>query len=307
MKMGGHLEVQSEPGRGSEFSFTINAACASKATTNQGLFSDHNIVERRATPIAHSRTLTVLIAEDVTMNRLLVEAMLRRFLPSAEFVVARNGAEAYELVRMNPPDIVLMDIQMPVMDGFEATLNIREYEKVTGKLKPVPIVALTAGNLNEEKKRCEEVGMNGCLTKPLDQDALRNTILAVLRVDSSRQHKLHQAHNSTQESHFRAKDLLDGLHGNNELLAQMIEMSLNQFTEYKEEIRTAMNHSDSSAIKKSLHKFKGAALTMMCDNLASLLAGMEEISSGTIAPLEELFIVMTEELKLVMEAMRSTR
>jgi len=307
MKMGGQLTVRSEPDKGSEFGFTIHAPCAAFVSKGREFYSDEDATERRATPIAHSRTLTILIVEDVTMNRLLVEAMLRTFLPSAEFVVARNGAEAVELVRMNPPDLVLMDIQMPVMDGYEATLKIREHEKTQGSSKPVPILALTAGNLNDEKIKSMKAGMNGCMTKPIDPDTLKRTILEVLRVESIDQNKPRPVGSTVREAHFGATELLESLHGDTELLAQMIEMSLTQFIEYRDDISTAMRQGDFKAVRRALHKFKGAASTMSCMNLASFLASMENCQIKDMSLLQPLFDDIVKELDLTMAEMRNTR
>ncbi|TVQ54937.1 MAG: PAS domain S-box protein [Spirulina sp. DLM2.Bin59] len=112
------------------------------------------------------RPCTVLIAEDVKVNMILSKALVKRALPNVRIIEATNGLEAIAAVDQHPIDLVLMDVQMPQMDGIEATRRIRAAEAQTGQR--VAIVALTAGALKEEQERTFAVGMDGFLTKPMD-------------------------------------------------------------------------------------------------------------------------------------------
>lgn len=114
--------------------------------------------------------LTILIAEDVDMNMLLVKFLIGKLLPHATILEATDGNEAVMMWQNENPDIILMDMQMPEMDGIEATLVIRELED--GTKKRVPIIALTAGALLEEREKCIIAGMDDFLTKPIDQEKL---------------------------------------------------------------------------------------------------------------------------------------
>jgi CheY-like chemotaxis protein len=98
---------------------------------------------------------------------------LNRIYPNATIIEARNGKEAVELVKHNSIDLVLMDIQMPEMDGYEATKIIRASE--TGK--EIPIIALTANAVHGEMERCISMGVNGYLTKPLNQSDLFDMVV----------------------------------------------------------------------------------------------------------------------------------
>ncbi len=113
---------------------------------------------------------TILLVEDIDINREIIAAFLEETHVGID--VAVNGAEAVDKFGKNPDkyDIVLMDIQMPEMDGFEATRRIRAMG--TTKAKSVPIVAMTANALNEDVQRCKEAGMNDHIPKPVDQEAL---------------------------------------------------------------------------------------------------------------------------------------
>ena len=119
----------------------------------------------------NARKLNILIAEDVKMNLLLIKTILLRLLYNANITEAVNGKQALYAFRQQPFDLVLMDVQMPEMDGLMATKLIREYERTTNN-KRVPIVALTAGALKEELDLCFASGMDDTVTKPISPDLI---------------------------------------------------------------------------------------------------------------------------------------
>jgi CheY-like chemotaxis protein len=116
---------------------------------------------------------TVLVVEDNPVNRVIAEEMLQSL--GLEFVEAQDGAEALELLEQRPVDLVLMDCQMPVMDGYTATQHIRDRES-RQRLPRLPIVALTANAYDEDAAHALEVGMDGHLAKPYTRDQLRDLL-----------------------------------------------------------------------------------------------------------------------------------
>lgn len=142
-------------------------------------------VQSTATPGAASASdtegimrdgLKILLAEDNAVNQRVVVLMLER---RGHFVtVAHNGQEAVELLEQQSFDVVLMDALMPVLDGYEATIRIRERERGTGR--HVPIIVLTANAMKSDSDRCLEAGMDGYLAKPVKTDSLLNEIARVL-------------------------------------------------------------------------------------------------------------------------------
>ena len=121
--------------------------------------------------------LKILLAEDNKLNQLLMERILSKM--GIHVDIANNGLEVLEKLDQNDYDMILMDVQMPEMDGFEATNRIRARELHTGKR--IPIVALTAHALKGYKEKCLSAGMDGYLTKPVEIEKLRETILSVTR------------------------------------------------------------------------------------------------------------------------------
>ncbi|OAQ85985.1 two-component osmosensing histidine kinase (Bos1) [Purpureocillium lilacinum] len=133
-------------------------------------------LENRATPslAENTRTLEILLAEDNTINQRLAVKILQKY--HHVVTVAGNGLEAVEAVKEKKFDVILMDIQMPIMGGFEATATIREFEQRTGA-KKTPIIALTAHAMIGDREKCMQGQMDEYLSKPLQQNQLLDTIL----------------------------------------------------------------------------------------------------------------------------------
>lgn len=133
-------------------------------------------LEGRQTPSIsdHSKSFDILLAEDNEVNQKLAKKILEKY--NHGVTVANNGLEAFEAIKKKRYDVILMDVQMPIMGGFEATAKIREYEREAG-LPRSPIIALTAHAMLGDREKCIQAQMDEYLTKPLKQNQMMQTIL----------------------------------------------------------------------------------------------------------------------------------
>lgn len=173
--MGGTIWVASEEGRGAAFNFTAKLKEGKKSDGAQP-------VEKPQSPpqeIQESLSATVLFAEDNAINQLFISDFLRS--KGHRVTAVGNGKAALAALEQEQFDIVLMDIQMPEMDGMEATTRIREGGENAPFDPAIPIVALTAYAMRDDVKRFLENGMDGVITKPVDRDLLERTVQKIVR------------------------------------------------------------------------------------------------------------------------------
>jgi signal transduction histidine kinase/ligand-binding sensor domain-containing protein/ActR/RegA family two-component response regulator len=173
---GGTISATSAPGKGSSFAFTLPYALAPSNVTS-GTAEGQPTTNAR-TPSHHDlRDLHILLVEDNKLNVLVAQEELADAIPGVRVEVAVNGQVALDMLRSNDYDLILMDVQMPVMDGYEATRAIRSLPN--GKSR-MPILAMTANVMKAEVQQCIDVGMDGFVPKPFKQEELMAAIRKAL-------------------------------------------------------------------------------------------------------------------------------
>ena len=179
--MGGKLEVKSTVGIGTTFFFTLSFSCG---TSEHPCLQKPLNTEQEAVSSRLRQDLHILLVEDEFVNRTLAVAVLGRQGWRVE--TAENGRQALQMLMENLYDLVLMDIQMPELNGFEVTTHIREAEKKTGKHQP--IIAMTAYAARGDREKCLAAGMDGYVSKPIHSDDLKAEIERILQLSTNPPH-----------------------------------------------------------------------------------------------------------------------
>ena len=170
LAMGGEVGMQSEVGRGSRFRFSIRAERLAGATPGPATLARAGVQTGTGT-LGRLLSGRVLVIEDNPVNQRVIVLVLGKM--GLNVVCAGDGQQGLDLIMAGEPvDLILMDLQMPVLDGYDATAQIRQREAKTGRAR-CPIIALTANAYEEDRQRCLAVGMDGVLTKPIVFPALR--------------------------------------------------------------------------------------------------------------------------------------
>ena len=220
-------------------------------------------------------TTKILIAEDNMVNMFLAKTIISSLLPHAKVLEAEDGNAAVELFQTEKPNIVFIDVQMPDMNGYEATEAIRKLE-TSGR---VPIIALTAGIVKGEKEKCLAAGMDDYISKPVVKDAIEKALKhwLIFNVENNKNDQM-QAEVDTTD-HFDVEKLKSRL-GNNDLIFQqfltLIKKNLEKPTDDMiKEIEDYVAEKNFTGIKTVAHKIKGTALSACFGELAELSKGLE--------------------------------
>jgi len=214
--------------------------------------------------------------------------------------VANNGKEAIQKAQAEEFDMVLMDVQMPEMDGLEATIAIRTAE--AGTSRHLPIVAMTAHAMKGDRERCLSAGMDGYLSKPIRIEELRQTIC---EIDAAR--------NSSQSGHepdsFRAigplESLLDAVMGDRALLSEMAGLWLTDSIKQVKQIEAGFESRDVTMIQRAAHALKGSVGTFQATDAVEVAKELEiSAKNGDLVGARKIFESLTTAIDLVRQDLR---
>ena len=181
-QLGSKIKLKSVFGTGSVFYFDLNLDNVSNTLINKEALNFKNILKNEAYLKAFNENeCKILLVEDNNINMLLIKTLVKKILPKAFILEAKDGEEGVSLFEVHQPNLILMDIQMPILNGYEATKKIRSLEKNDH----TPIIALTAGIVSDERSKCFEAGMDEFLSKPIVKEDLEYTIYRCLNLKKS--------------------------------------------------------------------------------------------------------------------------
>jgi PAS domain S-box-containing protein len=224
----------------------------------------------------------ILVAEDNSVNREVALGMLRNLGLKADAVA--NGAEAVKTLESVPYDLVLMDMRMPVMDGIQATQNIRDPQSRVLN-RDLPIIAMTANVMERDRKRCMEAGMNDFVTKPVSIERLRRALQAWLPVATCQKAADTSHSTATQRgakgiTTFDFARMLSRLEGNNRLAAVVLESFVRDVPCRIASLKKLLLSGDAAGAALEAHSIKGAAANVGGDALRAAAYAMEIIADA---------------------------
>jgi PAS domain S-box-containing protein len=287
---GGKVEVNSTVNVGTTFSFVLD-------------FKKTNAIPQQETETALEleegiQHVRVLVVEDISLNQLLLKTLLDEF--GFDMDIAENGKVAISLLEKNKYDIILMDLQMPEMNGFEATHYIRKHMNLQ-----VPIIALTADVTTVDADKCKEVGMNDYISKPIDEQALYNKILKFLKIAANRPLPVRSQPTATASPQIRITDLsyLNRLTRNNAAqVNEMIEIYLVETPELVLAMKKAIVARDWERLQAAAHSIIpsfsmmgiDAVYTTLAKNLQEYAIALQKKAPEGDKPLPELNDMFTK-------------
>ena len=255
-----------------------------------------------ATEHISRRPRRILVAEDHPVNQRLVLRVLEKWGHNA--VIAANGRKAVEAWKRDAFDLILMDVQMPEMSGFEATALIREAEKNTGR--HVPVIAMTAHALVGYREQCLSAGMDDYITKPLDPPRLFELIERLGQSDQP-EAPADRIVVLEQPPHFDLNAAIARVEGDMDLLKEIALLFLEDAPAMLSDLRLAVENSDALAVEKTAHRLKGSVANFGAQAALEAVRKLEQLGrdkdltdAGIVLPRLELELTR---LNLELEAL----
>ncbi|HTN20581.1 MAG TPA: response regulator [Pelobium sp.] len=242
-------------------------------------------------------SFVILVAEDNLVNKLLAKTVIARILPNANIIEANDGTEAVEQYQLHHPDLVLMDLQMPVMNGWEATEKIRELQADGNPA--TTIVALTAGNVKGEREKCLEIGMDDFLTKPFVEEDLASLFSRWLKKDTPTE--IGEIENPKQHAHFNVDTLKQFMGQDVETVKLVLNLTIDELRKVDANLKEFVASPDLNEINALGHKLYGTASGTGLEVLANMARKLEQLETVENLQLKSLYLALHDEVELVID------
>lgn len=255
--MGGEIVIESKKNQGTKIEIHLTLEKGNVANISYDAFDSSNI---------NLENKKILLVEDNEFNRIVAQNSLSSI--NCMTTEAENGKEALEILEKNTFDLILMDIQMPIMDGFETTHFIRNNLKLD-----IPIIALTANAFKTEIDKCKEVGMDDYVTKPFNEKDLFETIIKHLNLSNKKGEII-----NTEIKFYNLTHLITLSKNNSEFVIKMLHIFINQAKDIITKTEAAIEQNDFLEVSKLMHKIKPSIEGVGIDTIYNEVRELEKIS-----------------------------
>jgi CheY-like chemotaxis protein len=314
--MGGNIQLSSRRGKGSRFFFTLTLPLRAKTDIPGSAFSLGTAGSKSPDLAASPGPLRghVLFAEDNAVNQAVAIGMLEAM--GVYTVVVNDGEAAVERAISEPFDVILMDCRMPLLDGYDATRKIREFEAQSNR-PAVPIIAVTANALPGDMEKCVSAGMDDYISKPFKIQQLYRSLTRFLPVaddQSAGQQRIDDVSANTEGARGQHdcvidESVLDELsrmpQSDNGLVLRVIRMYLGSSRELMARLGEALDNHDAGAIRDTAHALKSSSANVGAMKLSALFGRIETSTRQSDEPqARELQAEIRREYERVVEALR---
>jgi CheY-like chemotaxis protein len=260
--------------------------------------------------VSQAGSLHILLAEDNRTNRTVATRMLQKMGHTT--VVAGNGKEVLLLLTLHRFDLVLMDIQMPEMDGLTATRKIRESERETQL--HLPIIAMTAHAMKGDRERCIEAGMDGYVSKPISSKEVTEVIASIPRLQGEgtpviglEAKQADAALPTAPRIVWNMGETLERLGGDETLFHEVIEIFLDEVPKHMASLGRAITAGDAEAVEGAAHTLKGELGYLGISEVSQKARELEELGRNSdLRFAAGLYATFASELSELLTSMRST-
>ncbi len=281
--MGGEINVSSNPDKGSVFSFSLclsESEFQEEATLSWNESYDFN-------------GLSMLLVDDNELNRVVLNELIQNMKQEIKLSFAEDGLVAVEMVKENDYDLILMDLQMPNMNGFEATEFIRT--RLPNKKNGVPIIAMTAHVLDGVAKKCIEIGMNDCLSKPVKTEMLFKKIASILnipkKINAVSPKESSSKNTSKAEKSVTNLDLIKKISKNNPIkIIKYLSIYLENVPADLKKLNQSLKKENYNEVASIAHKIKGNVSYLGVESVVNDLVALEKLN-GDVENTNEITII----------------
>jgi PAS domain S-box-containing protein len=281
----------------------VSSVASARPFTGQRSQQNNEITPLIPVASPNQGKLRILLAEDNAINQKVASATLHR--RGFQVTIVNNGLEAIEAIENQTFDLVLMDVQMPKMDGLQATAAIRRRETASGG--HLPIIALTAHAMQEDRERCLTAGMDDYAAKPINPSELEKTIRKWTLSPHIMETSL-ASESLVDQQTFDPAALLERLGGDTNLWDEILDLTEGVLASLLEELAAAISQKNASRILELAHTLKGTLLNLTANNASQAAFRLEQIvRDGNLSQAHECFALLQEQVHCVSLAIAASR